>query len=93
VPLPNAPSQRLVQVFSCMEGQLSPPVLEQREALRACPDLASLLGMLRRTHRLDDALAAELWAVDAEGRCMLVGCSVPPADVLDAAALLLHVLL
>jgi hypothetical protein len=49
--------------------------------------------MLRRTHRLDDALAAELWAVDAEGRCMLVGCSVPPADVLDAAALLLHVLL
>jgi hypothetical protein len=35
VPLPNAPSQRLVQVFSCMEGQLSPPVLEQRWAVRA----------------------------------------------------------
>ena len=37
------------------------------------PTLSALIATLRRPLSLNDAIAAELWMVDAAGACMLVG--------------------
>lgn len=60
--------------------------------LRGCATLDALVSRLRIPLRLDEALDVELWMLDASGSCVMVGASLSPAAVLDAAAgLVLHV--
>ena len=63
-----------------------------REGLHSCASLDALIAALRRPLRLDEALDVELWMLDPGGACLLVGPTLPPAAVLEAAAgLVLHV--
>jgi hypothetical protein len=146
VPLRYPPGGPLLQVHSCLDGELSAPAVEFRcvgllgwalrlgilhancpstsaaaassptptrmpslilalwprlsrclaarcrEALRSCGSLDALIAALRRPLRLDEALDVELWMLDPGGACLLVGPTLPPAAVLEAAAgLVLHV--
>ena len=47
--------------------------------------LDGLIAALRRPLRLDEALDVELWMLDPGGACLLVGPTLPPAAVLEAA--------
>ena len=62
------------------------PAARCRDALRSCASLDALIAALRRPLRLDEALDVELWMLDPGGACLLVGPTLPPAAVLEAAA-------